>query len=155
MEQSERQDLIRQYAQGYDLIAEALAGASDADLDRKPADGSWTARRVVHHMADSEMTSALRVRRLIAEESPQIVGYPEEVWAERVYYDDRPIAPSLEAFRAARASTVPILERMTDAEWVREGTHSELGRYTPEVWLQVYVNHAKEHAEQIRRSMRG
>jgi DinB superfamily len=152
MDKSVRQDLIRQYARGYDVIVEALEGASDADLDRRPADGSWTARQVVHHMADSEMTSGLRVRRLIAEESPEIAGYPEEVWAERVYYD-RPIAPSLEAFRAARASTVPILERMTDAEWRREGTHSELGRYTPEIWLQVYVDHAKDHAAQIRRSI--
>lgn len=151
METATRNDLIAQYANGYQLLADALAGASEAELDRRPPDGSWTARMVVHHLADSEMTSALRLRRLIAEESPAIVGYPEEVWAERVYYD-RPTGTSLEAFRAARASTVPILERMTDADWRREGTHNELGRYTPEIWLEIYVAHAKDHAAQVRRA---
>ena len=152
MDIATRNDLIAQYAKGYELVAVALAGASEADLDRRPADGSWTARKVVHHLADSEMTSALRVRRLIAEESPAIVGYPEEIWAERVYYD-RPIELSLAAFEAARASTVPILRRMTGAEWQREGSHNDLGRYTPEIWLEIYVRHAREHAEQIRRAL--
>ena len=152
MDIATRNDLVAQYAGGYQLVAEALAGARDADLDRRPPDGSWTPRMVVHHMADSEMTSALRVRRLIAEELPEIFGYPEETWAERVYYD-RPIELSLAAFEIARASTVPILRRMTDAEWQREGIHDEIGRYTPEIWLEIYVNHAKDHAEQIRRAL--
>ena len=152
MDIATRTALIDQYALGYAEVAAALEGASETDLDRLPADGSWTARMVVHHLADSEMTSALRVRRLIAEERPAIIGYPEETWAEKLFYD-RPIEESLAAFRAARASTVPILRRMSDADWQREGTHSELGRYTPEVWLEIYVRHAQEHAEQLRSAM--
>ena len=152
MDTTTRQQLIDQYAAGPGLVAAALEGATEADLDRLPPDGSWTARMVVHHLADSEMTSALRVRRLIAEERPAITGYDEELWSRRVYYD-RPIAPSLDALRAARASTTEILRRMTDQEWLREGTHSELGRYTPEIWLEIYVRHAQEHAAQIQRAV--
>ena len=40
------------------------------------------------------------------------------------------IEASLEAFKGARRSTAEILDRMTEAEWQREGTHSEHGRYT-------------------------
>ncbi|MFN0093970.1 MAG: DinB family protein [Dehalococcoidia bacterium] len=151
MDTATRLRLINDYANGHQLILDALRGATEADLDRVPADGSWTARMIVHHLADSEMTSCLRVRRLIAEDNPQIVGYPEEVWAQQVFYD-RPIEPSLEAMRAARASTVPILLRMSDAQWQRPGQHNELGNYTPEVWLGVYVRHAQEHAAQITRA---
>ena len=152
MDTATRQQLIDQYAAGPGLVAAAVQGASDADLDRLPPDGSWTARMVVHHLADSEMTSALRVRRLIAEERPAITGYDEELWSKRVYYD-RPIALSFDALRAARASTTEILRRMTDDDWRREGTHNELGRYTPEIWLEIYVRHAHEHAAQIQRAV--
>jgi hypothetical protein len=41
---------------------------------------------------------------------------------------------------------------MTEEEWVREGTHSESGRYSCETWLEIYAVHAHEHADQIRRA---
>ena len=98
------------------------------------------------------MTSAIRLRRLIAEENPTIVGYDQEAFATRLYYD-RPIAGSLEAFRWARVTTAEILDRLTDAEWARAGTHSESGPYPVERWLEIYAEHAVKHAAQIRRAI--
>ena len=109
----------------------------------------------MHHLADSEMTSAIRLRRLIAEEQPVIVGYDEAEWARRLHYDDRPIGPSLDALAAARSTTADILDRLTDAEWGRVGTHTESGAYGVERWLEIYAAHAHEHADQIRRRARG
>jgi hypothetical protein len=97
------------------------------------------------------MTSALRLRRLIAEDRPAIQGYDQDEFSRRLYYD-RPIQASLDAFRAARQTTAEILERMTDADWAREGTHSESGRYTLERWLEIYAEHAHNHADQICRA---
>jgi len=144
-----RRQLIEQYKHGYRVVAAALTGATEAELDARPAPGKWSAREIVHHLADSEMTGAIRLRLLVATENPQIVGYDQEAFANRLYYD-RPIAPSLEAFRAARATTAAILDRLTEAEWLREGTHSEVGRYTLTRWLELYAAHAHAHANQIR-----
>ncbi len=144
-----RKQLIDQYKAGYQVVAEALAGATDADLDARPAPGKWSAREIVHHLADSEMTAAIRLRLLVATERPQIVGFDQEEFARRLYYD-RPIEASVEAFKSARRTTVEILERMSEAEWAREGTHSEHGRYSVERWLEIYATHAHNHAEQIR-----
>jgi hypothetical protein len=148
---STRRSLIAEYRAGYDAVVEALAGANDAALDRRPGPGTWSAREIVHHLADSEMTSAIRLRRLIAEENPTIVGYDQEAFAVRLKYD-RPIASSLEAFRWARISTAEILDRLTDEEWARAGTHSETGAYSVERWLEIYAEHAVKHAAQIRRA---
>lgn len=149
MDKERRLKLITQYKDGYRVVAEALAGATDAELDARPAGGGWTAREVVHHLGDSEMTAAVRLRLLVATPSPHIIGYDQNVFARRLSYD-RPIKASLEAFDAARRSTAEILDRMTDADWVREGTHTEEGRYTPERWLEIYAVHAHGHADQIR-----
>ena len=151
MDAQTRKGLIDRYKDGYRQVADALAGATDAELDAHPALGKWSAREIVHHLADSEMTSAIRLRRLIAEDEPRIDGYEEAEYARRLYYD-RPIQPSLDAFKAARATTADILERMTEGEWQRRGTHSESGPYSVERWLELYAAHAHNHADQIRRA---
>ena len=130
-------------------MAEALVGATDQELDAHPAPGKWSAREIVHHLADSEMTAAVRLRLLVAVDRPQIVGFDQDDFARRLHYD-RPIEASLDAFKTARRATAEILERMSDAEWAREGTHTEHGRYTVERWLDIYAKHAHNHAEQIR-----
>jgi hypothetical protein len=151
MDRDTRQRLVRKYREGYQTVADAVAGASEAELDARPAPGKWSAREIVHHLADSEMTSAIRLRLLVAEDRPAIRGYDEAEFARKLYYD-RPIAASLDAFRAARLTTAELLDRLTEAEWGREGTHMEHGRYTIEDWLRIYAEHAHNHADQIRRA---
>jgi hypothetical protein len=151
MTQQERHTALARYKDGYRVVAEALQGASDAELDARPAPGKWSAREIVHHLADSEMTSAIRLRRLLAEDNPAITPYDQAEYARRLYYD-RPIEGALEAFRLARVTTAEILERMSDAEWAREGTHPEHGRYSVDTWLEIYAKHAHNHADQIRKA---
>src|SRR3954463_11478148 len=149
MTAQERNALIIQYKDGYRAVAEALAGATDEQLDARPEPGKWSARELVHHLADSELTAATRLRLLVAIDNPKIIGYDQDEFARKLYYD-RPIAASLEAFKAARQSTGEILERMTDAQWARAaGTHTEHGPFTAEQWLQLTAAHAHAHAQQI------
>ena len=149
MTADERKKLIDQYNDGYRVVAEALIGADDEELDGRPGPGKWTAREVVHHLADSEMTAATRLRLLVGTDNPKIFGYNQDEFAKRLYYD-RPIEASLDAFKTARRSTGEILQRMTDADWARAaGTHTEHGKYTAERWLEIYAAHAHAHAEQI------
>jgi hypothetical protein len=151
MDARDRQALIDQYKDGYRVVSEAVQGANDAELDAHPAPGKWSAREIVHHLADSEMTSAIRLRLLLASDRPVIAGYDENEFARRLYYD-RPIDASLEALKAARRTSAELLDRMSEADWAREGTHSEVGRYTMEKWLEIYAAHAHNHAAQIRRA---
>jgi hypothetical protein len=149
MDPGTRKRLVDQYKDGYRVVAEALTGATDEELDARPAPGKWTAREVVHHLADSEMTSAIRLRLLLAAPKPNITGYDQDEFARRLHYD-RPIEASLEAFKAARRTTAEILDRLTGADWLREGTHTEHGPYTVERWLEIYADHAHNHAAQIK-----
>ena len=151
MDEERRRALIEQYADGYRVVTEALAGISEAELDAREAPGEWSPRAVVHHLADSEMTSAIRLRLLLAEEQPAIRGYDQEEFARRLWYD-RPIAASLATFEAARRTTAELLRLMSEADWGRAGTHTESGSYSAEDWLEIYAAHAHDHADQIRRA---
>jgi len=152
MDQATRDQLIAKYKDGYRQVSTALNGASAKELAVKPAPGKWSAVDVVHHLADSEMTAAIRLRRLLAEENPRIEAYDQDRFAGALYYD-RPLDASLQAFRYARESTAEILSRLTDAQWQRKGTHSETGAYGVEKWLETYAKHAANHADQIRRAL--
>ena len=152
MDANERQRLIDRYREGPAEVDRALEGITDAELDYRIAEGEWTPREVVHHLADSEMTSAIRIRRLIAEEQPLIAGYDQEEFARRLYYT-RPIGGSLAALAGARASTAAFLDEFQERDWARFGTHSEFpGPFTVIGWLEYYAEHAHDHADQIRRS---
>lgn len=148
----EREELIRRYREGPQLLEAAVEGLTDEELDRRPQDGGWTPREVVHHVADSEMTSAIRLRRLVAEDDPVIQGYDQVEFARRLHYGERAIGASLAAVRSARETTASILEHMTEAEWNRAGTHTESGAYGVGDWLAIYAAHCHDHAAQIRRS---
>src|SRR5919198_2031557 len=149
MDTDTRKKLIDMYKDGYRVVAEALAGATDEDLNVHPKPGKWSAREVVHHLADSEMTAAIRLRLLLVVDNPQIVGFDQDEFARKLHYADRPTEGSLDAFKAARRTTVELLELMTDADWRRQGTHTEHGAYSVERWLEIYSSHAHKHAEQI------
>jgi hypothetical protein len=155
MTPAERKTLIAQYTAGYDEVVRALAGIGPDERDWRPAPGEWSAREVVHHLADSETISGIRLRRLLIEENPVIQGYDEAHYARHFRYQERPWEPALRAFEAARATTAPLLESMTEADWRRAGTHTESGAYSAEAWLRIYAEHAHIHAEQIRKNRAG
>jgi len=149
MDVTRRKELIAQYKDGHRVVSEAVKGLSDSALDTR-LPGKWSIRQIVHHLADSEMVAAVRLRRLVAEDSPGLRATDLTGYVRRLFYD-RPVRGSLELLRAVRISTAEILERMTEADWAREGVHGESGRYTAEKWLEIFAKHAETHAEQIAR----
>lgn len=151
MTSEERQNLIAQYADGYDEVVKSLEGFPAGSLTARPLPGKWSACEIVQHLADSETQSAIRLRKLLVEDNPVIQGYDQDAFATRLRYNERDMTPALDAFRAARATTKQLLDMMSDADWTRAGTHTESGRYTAEDWLKIYAAHAHNHAAQIRR----
>jgi len=151
MNAEQRKSLIERYSAGYQEVIKALDGFPAESLTAHPIPGKWSAREIIHHLADSESTSAIRLRRLLVEDKPLIQGYDQDQFASKLRYNERDMAPSLEAFRAARATTAQLLSLMSEEEWRREGVHSESGRYTVEDWLVIYAAHAHNHAAQIQR----
>lgn len=150
---SERQTLIEVYARGPERLRAALAEVPEEARKWRPGPGKWSAHEVVVHCADAETNAALRLRYLLAEKEPLIVGYDQDAWARRLDYNGQPLEPSLAATEAARARTVPLLRGMSEADWAREGRHTESGRYTADDWLRIYAQHLEGHAGQIERNL--
>lgn len=154
MTPAERTDLIRRYASGPDLLERALATVPPDALRWRPATGQWTVHEVVVHCGDSEVNGHMRLRYLLATPDPLIQGYDQDRWAVAFDYHTHPLEPALAAVRAVRTNTVPLLQRLTETEWQRQGRHTEhTGPYGVETWLRIYAEHLEVHARQIARNL--
>ena len=155
MTAAERKQAIARYAAGPARLRAVLRRVPRAALHWRPAPGEWSAHEVIHHCADSEANAQSRLRFLLAEEDPLIVGYDQEAWARALDYARRPLAPALATVVAVRANTVPLLRGLPEAAWARSGRHTEGGTYTVEGWLGLYAGHLEVHARQIEANLAG
>ena len=148
---SDLEAFASQYQDATRAFLDTVHELSEADLDVSSS-GGWTARQIIHHVADSEAQSYARLRRLIAEPGTQIQGYDEGGWGENetLGYKVLPIENSIEVFKAVRASSLAIIKRLSVTQLENSGIHSESGQYTIKTWLETYIKHPVEHAEQIR-----
>jgi hypothetical protein len=124
---------------------------SDENIDRHVA-GGWSARQIIHHVADSEAQSYARLRRLLAEPLGSVIqGYDEAAWAECALlgYRELPVQNSLMVFTAVRGASLDLVKRLTLEDLERYGEHSESGRYSVATWLETYTRHPREHATQL------
>ena len=151
MTRDERQKLIDRYAAGAHEVVKSLEGFAPAGWTAHPIPGKWSAREIVHHLADSESLSGIRLRKLLTEERPILQGYDQDHYAVRLRYNERDPAPALETFRGVRAATTQLLKELSEEDWARQGWHAESGLYTVETWLRIYSDHAHNHAAQILR----
>jgi hypothetical protein len=144
-------DAADSYAKATAEFLKVAQELSEAELDSSSS-GGWTARQVIHHVADSEAQSYARLRRLIAEPGTQIQGYDEAGWGENetLGYKVLPIDHSLNVFIAVRASSLEIIKRLKSTQLENAGIHTESGEYTIKNWLETYTRHPSEHAAQIR-----
>jgi hypothetical protein len=149
MTPEEREKLIERYAIGPKLLREALERAPEEMRKWRPDPDEFSVHEVIVHCADSETNSHGRIRYLMTEDNATIIGYDPPVWAQAFHYLDHPIEAAMSTVEAVRANTVPILRRATEEQWSHVGTHTEMGPYSAETWLEVYAAHCYDHARQI------
>ena len=149
MDQTEREKLINRYADGPGLLREALAKAPERMRKWRPEPEEFSVHEIIVHCADSETNSHGRIRYLMTEDNATIIGYDPLTWAAAFHYTDHPIDAAMLTVEAVRANTVPILRRATESDWAHVGTHTEMGPYSAETWLEVYAAHCYDHARQI------
>ncbi|MXX80783.1 MAG: hypothetical protein F4Y69_07090 [Chloroflexi bacterium] len=149
---SERPQLLVDYLESTFEIEQLLGELSEDQLEAREGPGEWSVRQIVHHLTDNEVADAMRLRQMLAHDSPLIVPFSESRFAERLHYD-REIEPSVASFFALRASSGAILEQIAAEDWSREGRHEERERYSVAILVEKNIEHDRAHLGQIRRAL--
>jgi hypothetical protein len=148
-----RESFLRRYADGAVLLRQAWANVPQEARIWRPGEGRWSAHEVVVHCADSETYAATRIRLLLADPEPLIVGYDENEWARRFDYHALDPELALSLVETVRAHTSAALSRLPEAAWGRMGRHTHSGPYGTDDWLRSYAEHLEAHARQLQRNL--
>ena len=151
--EAERNAFLDRYGAGPALLRSAWEELPAEARRWRPAEGKWSAHEVVVHCADSETYGSIRIRLLLAEAEPLIVGYDENEWAKRFDYHASDPDEALDLVARVRHRTVRMLRALPGEAWGRVGRHTHSGVYGTDDWLRIYAEHLEVHAAQIRRNL--
>ncbi|HVU88852.1 MAG TPA: DinB family protein [Pirellulales bacterium] len=141
---------IDHYIAGADELKQAIRGLSLTERNAFPVPGTWSIQQIVMHMMDSDLIAADRMKRVIAEDHPTLIGYNETRFAQRLLYDELDAETACEIFAMNRRMMGEILKRQPDAAFQRTGHHNETGEITLEYLVKTYAGHLDHHMKFVK-----
>lgn len=148
------ESLTERYAAGIDLVQQAVAGMTAAQLRERPVPGKWSTLEVLSHLADFEVIGVDRIMAVIAEDGPALPGRDERQFIARLAYEQRDPDEQLQLITLCRRHVTRILRTLTDADLSRCGIHSEAGQLTLEMLLNRVITHVEHHMKFIHQKRR-
>jgi len=141
--------LIDDYLAGPQLLRQAIAGMTSEQLLARPIPGKWSTLEVICHLADFEIVGADRIKRVIAENEPTLLGGDEKAFAARLAYHQRDADEELLLIERIRSQVARILRTLKPEYFQRRGIHSEAGPLTLEAFVQRSTRHIRHHVRFI------
>jgi uncharacterized damage-inducible protein DinB len=141
--------IIDKYQSGGEQLALSIRGLTREDLLAVPTSGKWSTQQVVIHLLDSDLISADRMKRTIAEENPSLLGYDESKFVQNLFYNEQDATQAVKVVDLNRKLFAAVLRKLPDAAFERAATHNERGRLTLAQQLTGAVNHLEHHLKFI------
>jgi hypothetical protein len=133
------------------VVRALVAGVEDGRLRRRPAPGEWAIIEVVGHLADTEERALGRVRRMVAEDDPELAPFDQEALAEERHYLDLDLKLELARLEDLRRQHLAVLEGLDARGWERTGRHGEHGTMSVELYETHVAADEVDHLAQIAR----
>src|SRR5262249_45768727 len=139
------QGVINRYSNDADNLSKSIAGLSREDLLAFPVPGTWSIQQIVLHLADSDLILADRMKRVIAEDNPPLIGFSETKYAARLHYHDQDAAIAAEIFAKNRRLMSSLLRQLPESDFQRTGIHNERGKLTLTDLIKNAADHLVHH----------
>jgi hypothetical protein len=141
--------LVESYLAGLETLRRAVVGMTPEQLRARPIPGKWSTQEVVCHLADFDPILADRMKRVIAEDRPTLIGADENRFAASLAYAGRAIEEELIIIEQTRRQMARILRTLLPEALARVGVHNERGPRTLEELLTTAINHIPHHVKFI------
>ena len=138
-------------AQTASTLADLVRTHAATVLRTRPFDGKWTPNEVIGHLVDSEWVYGYRLRLILCEDNPTILGMNQDSWVAGQRHNEREPSELVEMFRTMRQFTLALWKRMSPADLKRTGQHNERGPESLDVMLRMLAGHDLSHLDQITR----
>jgi hypothetical protein len=116
-------------------------------VERALSPGKWSARKILCHLADTEVAFAFRLRQALAEPHHVIQPFEQDQWART--YDAFAAGAAVELFAALRAWNLTLIRTVEPATLSKPVTHPERGPMTLQVLIETMAGHDLNHLGQL------
>lgn len=130
-----------------------LVGEAGDDLRTRPEPKEWSVIECIGHLTDSELVTAGRVRWILAEDEPQIIGYDQDLWVDGLHHDRDDPAALVSLFDALRSANLLLLSTRSAGDLERIGRHSERGPESYGLMIRLTAGHDRFHIAQAERAL--
>ncbi|MBA3779707.1 MAG: DinB family protein [Chloroflexi bacterium] len=117
-------------------------------LRTRPAQGEWSAIEVAGHILDAEIVYSARYRWILAHDEPELIGYDQDRWVERLGYQDAEPNDMAELFEPLRRANVALWRKTPSGDRARVGMHRERGPESFELSFRLVCGHDRLHLRQ-------
>ncbi|HEU5289941.1 MAG TPA: putative metal-dependent hydrolase [Cyclobacteriaceae bacterium] len=122
-----------------------LKKLSPQQLDTPYRPGGWTARQVIHHVADSHMNAYIRFKWSLTEDTPLIKAYNEKLWAE-TYETKMDPALSMSLIKSLHVKWITLLRSLSKDDLQKSFLHPETGKHVRlDRLIALYAWHGEHH----------
>jgi len=118
----------------------------------KPSPDRWSIHEIIVHLADSEASSYVCCRHLIAEPGMAVPEFDPEKWAGTLGYFHQSTREALEIIRRLRRMTYNLIATLPESIWVHTLQHPREGEISLEKWIERQERHVPAHIDQIKRN---
>ena len=125
---------------------ERFASVFSLSMDKKPSDGGWTASQCLAHLADAEISLALRLRMMLTSDGYKFSSWDEDAFA--VIKEDRDPRISIETFKSLRLGNIEILQSLSEKDLARTGARPNGEQITIIDYVARMSSHVRAHLEQ-------
>jgi hypothetical protein len=132
------------------VFRRALLLSDDHAIRHRPAVGEWSAVEVVGHIIDKMQIWTNRVERILVEERPALPAYDQDALVREHDYLHANPDVLFEHLRKACERFATLVERIPISALQREGVHEEVGPMTLRRCIELPLESASEHLEQLR-----
>ena len=143
---------IEVLAQTATTLADIVDKHSAPLLRSRPFEGKWTPNEVIGHLTDSEWVYGYRLRLILCEDNPTILGTNQDSWVAGLRHNESEPSELVEIFRVLRQFNLTVWRRTLPADLERTGQHNERGPESLGVMLRLLAGHDLSHLDQITRS---
>ena len=124
-------------------------GEAAAPGDYRYAEGKWSVKELLGHVADAERVFAYRLLRIARNDPAALAGWDEKAWAAHAPHAGRPLGEILAELIAIRQSTLALVRSLDDAALGRRGVANNAG-VTVRALCWITAGHAQHHLDVLR-----
>jgi hypothetical protein len=130
-----------------------LVERAGPDLRTRPEPGEWSVIECLGHLVDSELTTAARVRWIIAEDQPDIVAYDQALWVDRLRHGQDDPDDLIAMFEVLRDANLRLWRSRPEEDRARVGLHRERGPESYGLIVRLAAGHDRLHLDQAERAL--